>query len=118
MIITKNYRLREWSGGIMLVEPDSYGNCPDCGSRELKYRDYCYRICKEIDADAKSYFIISVKCEYCGRLHRILSDFMRAYGQYSSKAVRDVVAGEVSNDDVIEYPCQITMNRWKNKSNE
>ena len=116
MIITKNYRLCEWSGGAIMVEPESYGRCPVCGSTNLKYRDYCRRICREIDDVTKCYIVVRVKCVRCGGLHRILPDFMRPYGQYSEKAVHDIVSGRVHAEEVIEYPCNITMSRWKNKN--
>lgn len=91
--------------------------CPECGS-ELKYYDSIRRIWKQHGGKKQWLLIERVRCrnKNCRRVHNALPDFIVPHRHYSSEVIEDVIDEVVLPDDELngsDYPCEMTMARWK-----
>lgn len=89
--------------------------CPECGGI-LSYRDSRLRICKTYGGTATYISIRRLECIDCNRLHTELPSFLVPYKHYASEVVENVLDDVSTPEDTTteDYPCEMTMNRWKN----
>lgn len=88
--------------------------CPCCGG-DLKYYDKVKRI---VRTKARRSFYIKIrrmKCQRCRVLHRELPSLLFPYKQYESEIIKGVLEGLITPDtlEFEDYPCEMTMKRWK-----
>ena len=88
--------------------------CPLCHGR-LKHRDWRPRIIRKAGGKTERIMIRRLKCEHCGRLHNELPDILSPFKHYCTEIIEDVVDELVTPDDpeTEDYPCEKTMERWK-----
>ena len=87
--------------------------CPECGG-VLHYRDSRLRICKRYGGDTTWLLIRRLKC-VCGRIHNEMPDILVPHKHYANEVIENVL-DEVStpfDESTEDYPCEATMNRWK-----
>ena len=91
--------------------------CPYCNSK-LIFFDRVNRIIKTKGGKTNWIKIDRVKCTGCGRLHRILPDYILPYKQYEAELVMGVIEGLIDSDTLgyEDYPCESTMKLWKRNS--
>lgn len=97
----------------------SSARCPVCGS-PLKHRDYIRRIWR-LHGGGKRYVLVErLQCrnDNCRRIHNALPEFLAPFKHYGSEVIEDVVDGVVSSEkdesgQCEDYPCEKTMDRWK-----
>jgi len=95
----------------MSNEPDIV--CPECGGH-LQYRDSRLRICKRYGGDSTHILIRRLKCS-CGKMHNEMPDILVPHKHYANEVIENVL-DEVStpfDESTEDYPCEATMNRWK-----
>ena len=85
--------------------------CPEC-SEELEYRDSVFRIFKVEGGKKNNLLIRRLQCCNCSRIHRELPDFLAPYKHYTTEVIENVV-DEIINSSDFDYPCEKTMQRWK-----
>ena len=88
--------------------------CPHCGCK-LVYRDRTRRHYR-LEGGEKVWFMLRrLKCPHCGKLHRELPDLLVPYKHYLAEIISGVLNGVVQADDEDseDYPCEQTMERWK-----
>lgn len=54
-----------------------------------------------------------MRCVECKAIHRQLADFMIPFKQYTGEVIEDVIEGVISEDDPVDYPCDMTMQHWR-----
>lgn len=89
-------------------------NCPKCGS-SLKYYNTVQRIVKKEGGVTQRIKIRRLICSKCGSIHRELPSYLVPYKHYTLEIIRGVIEGEITPFDLDyeDYPCEITMKRWK-----
>ena len=89
--------------------------CPHCGT-ELVYRDRVRRHYRKEGGDKVWFLLRRLKCPHCGSLHRELPDLLAPYKHYLVEIISGVLDGIVKPDDedTEDYPCEQTMERWRN----
>lgn len=96
----------------MIRENES--KCPNCGG-ELKHRDYVIRYFKS-KAGLKSKARIERKiCKQCGKLHRVLPDYLLPFKQYEKELIFGVREGLITDETLgyEDYPTELTKERWR-----
>ncbi len=88
--------------------------CPVCDN-VMKYRDSLLRHMKLEGQNRKNYMIRRLQCTHCGSLHRELPDCFVPYKHYGAEIISGAVDGIVTSTDADseDYPCEMTINRWK-----
>jgi uncharacterized C2H2 Zn-finger protein len=88
--------------------------CPNCGG-VLKYYDKVSRIIRTKNRVTNHIKIRRLKCVSCGALHRELPDYILPHKQYEAEIIRGVLEGLITCETLgyEDYPCEMTMNRWK-----
>jgi hypothetical protein len=91
--------------------------CPICGN-PLRLRDHKKRIWRKDGGDTQWVAIGRYRCtnDECHRLHSALPDFLLPYKHYERELVEDVIEGVVHEEDPrrdAAYPCDTTMQRWR-----
>ena len=113
MYVLKDYVLRK--GRVYLV-PGEY-LCPTCGEGVLVFFDYCRRIVRYEGNRKEEYQIPRCRCQnrQCGKIHRMLPDFMVPNLQYDVEVIQTVINQPEGGEDPFfgEGPSKITMSRWK-----
>lgn len=91
--------------------------CPICGG-ELKYYDLVKRIVRTKNGFARKVIIRRLKCRKCGKVHRELPDFLFPYKQYDADIIKGVIEGLITSETLgyEDYPCEMTMKRWKDNN--
>lgn len=97
----------------------SSARCPVCGS-PLKHRDHIRRVWR-IHGGGKRYVLVErLQCQNdkCRRIHNALPEFLTPFKHYGSEVIEDVVDEVVSSEEdesglCGDYPCEKTMNHWK-----
>lgn len=94
------------------------GICPSCGNN-IKYYDSVSRVVRRKTGKRERVRIQRVKCVGCGKIHRMIPDFLFPYKQYEADIIRGVLDGIITSDtfEYEDYPCEMTMNRWKSSRN-
>lgn len=88
----------------------------------MTHKGMVLRVWKKEGGERRWVMVDLVKCPCCKRIHRALPDFLTPYKHYETEAIEDVIDEVITEDDPIDYPCNITMQRWrgwfeKNKAN-
>ena len=94
----------------LLEEP----HCPYCGTK-LKFEDHVTRH-RKIEGGSKEWFRIERhKCPAGCGLVRVLADFLLPYKHYDIDIIMGVLDGTVTPErkEFEDYPCEKTMQRWK-----
>lgn len=88
--------------------------CIDCNGI-VKYYDRTKRLIKTRGGKRHFIFIQRFKCNDCGRIHRVLPDYILPYKHYESEIIFGVLDGLINSDTYgyEDYPCEMTMNRWR-----
>lgn len=110
-------------GNIFLSESRDY-LCPVCHDGVLLFRDYCDRIVRYEGGDSEWIRIPRCQCnnKRCGRIHRMLPDFLAPFKHYPEPVISDVLDGGIDPADVDDCPSAQSAKRWgqwlmKNKRN-
>lgn len=90
------------------------GICPECAGK-LRYRDSRLRIWKFYGGERRHLTIRRMKCSICGRLHTELPDCSVPYKHYGNEVIENVLDEVSTPEDASteDFPCEATMNRWK-----
>lgn len=88
--------------------------CPRCGDR-LKYYDKVKRIVRTKGGYKQSIRMRRLRCPKCGGVHREFPNDIFPYKQYDAEIIRGVLEGFITPVTIgyEDYPCEITMIRWK-----
>lgn len=81
----------------------------------MKHRDYTNRIIR-VAGGLKNYIQIErFICPMCGVIKRDLPNTVLPYKQYSKAIIFGVINGRITTDTIgyEDYPCYVTMERWK-----
>lgn len=91
--------------------------CPTCKSSNVKKYDVAKRLVKTKGGTKKWIDITRYKCTDCGSIHRDLPDNISPFKHYDNDIIKGVVEGFISSDTLgyEDYPCEITMKRWREK---
>lgn len=86
--------------------------CKYCGN-EMRYRSTQKRFVKFPSGKKIQIDIEVVTC--CGHYKRILPEYLLPYKHYTKDVIEKVRNGKISSDDLEyeDYPCEMTMKRWK-----
>ena len=93
-------------------------NCPSCGG-ESKHYDCVDRIIKTKGGVKNIIRIRRSKCLQCNRIFRNIPFNLSPHKHYDSEIISGVIEGYITPDTIgyEDYPCEVTMNRWKNAKN-
>lgn len=93
--------------------------CPGC-SGSLKYYDSVQRIVRTMDRKTRHVRIRRFRCVNCGHVHRLLPNYLLPYKQYEKDIVLAILGGFITCETLgyEDYPCEMTMNRWKTKKEQ
>lgn len=88
--------------------------CPKCGG-ELKHYDSVQRIIRTKARRTSWMSLRRLRCVECGTFHRALPEVLFPYKQYEAEVIRGVLEGLITCEtiDFEDYPCEMTMERWK-----
>ena len=88
-------------------------SCRDCGGR-LCYYDQVDRRVLGKRRVVTHVMIPRYRCNSCGRIHRILPDYILPFKHYEREIVVGVVEGLIDCTTLgfEDYPCEMTMKRW------
>lgn len=89
--------------------------CARCGG-ELRFYDCVQRIVRTKGRKTKQIAVQRLRCYHCHAVHRELPDYILPYKQYEAEIVHGVVEGTITPETMgyEDYPCEATMQRWKN----
>ena len=101
-------------GNIFLPDGSEY-LCPVCKEGTLIFRDYCKRIVRHDDGERETFHIPRHKCSNprCGKLHRMLPDFMVPFKHYTEDVISDCVNNSSEQSQICDGPSTSTIDRWK-----
>lgn len=90
--------------------------CPVC-TGPLKYYDSVHRVLRAERRKTRKVKVRRLRCKDCGHIIREAPDYMLPFKQYRKDIIYGVVEGHITSDTYgyEDYPCEITMIRWKNK---
>ena len=88
--------------------------CPLC-KEPLVYRDRRKRILKWYNGEKRWCMLRRLRCRRCRRLHIELPDILTPHKHYATEVIENVVDDVSTPDDQSTelYPCERTMQRWK-----
>lgn len=88
--------------------------CPKCGG-DLKYYNTIKRIKKTKGGKKEIIRMRQYICRKCKSTHRELPPDILPYKHYELSIIKGVVVGKITSYDLDyeDYPCEMTMNRWK-----
>lgn len=88
--------------------------CPKCGG-DLKYYDSVKRLVRTKHGEKNQIDIRRFRCQKCNSTHRELPDFIVPYKQYEYEIIIGVYEGYITCETLgfEDYPCEMTMIRWK-----
>ena len=86
-----------------------------CKEGSLIFRDYCERKVRQDDGEREQYFIPRHKCNNprCGKVHRMLPDFMVPFKHYTEDVISDCVNHNSEESQICSGPSASTIDRWK-----
>lgn len=93
----------------------NYNVCKHCGGHTKPY-DRVKRILKMKGGNKRYIWVQRYQCPDCGKIHRVLPDYILPYKQYDAEIIRGVIEGIITPDTYgyEDYPCDKTMERWMN----
>ncbi len=79
------------------------------------YRDRRKRIMKWYNGEKRTCMLRRLLCKRCHRLHIELPDVLSPHKHYATEVIENVVDGVSTpdNETTESYPCERTMQRWK-----
>jgi len=89
-------------------------DCPYCQER-LIANDWNIRCCRNLDGTMKKYMVEDRRCVKCGRMHRLLPDFLVPYKRYGREAIEEMIFNDI-DDTLTKYPDtsnEYTIKRYK-----
>lgn len=91
--------------------------CPNCGGT-LKHYDSVSRIIRTKGRTSDYLRLRRLKCSKCGVIHREIPEEIYPYKQYEAELINGVLEGFITSNTMgyEDYPCEMTMNRWKSQS--
>lgn len=98
---------------MVYVKSDETSYCPIC-NEPLSHRDRCVRYLLREGRERETYLIPRGKCHKCGKIHRLIPDFMTPFKQYATEVISGVLEDiiQAADEDSADYPCEMTMQRW------
>ncbi len=98
---------------------DNESICPKCKGT-LKYYDSVKRLVRTKYGRKKNVLLRRLRCTKCHSIHRALPDFIFPYKQYEADIIIGVIEGLITGETLgfEDYPCEMTMFRWKVISTE
>ena len=102
----------------MIIEGSPY-ICPECGGT-LKHEGRVKRIVRSEYGKVEQIWIKRLKCLKCGMVHRVLPSHLIPFKHFKANIIDGVQQGSITSNDLgyEDYPCELTMKRWKNIGNE
>lgn len=90
--------------------------CPNCRGK-LKYYDSVPRVVRTRGRASVYIQIRRFRCSKCKKVHREIPDDIYPYKQYDAEIIRGVLDGFITSSTFgfEDYPCEMTMTRWKSK---
>lgn len=84
----------------------------------MAHRDYVKRILKIPGGEKSEIVLERLYCKTCKIYRRILPDYISRFKHYDNRVIANVQRGEVDEWDLDyeDYPCEMTMKRWKRLS--
>ena len=88
--------------------------CSVCGGSE-HYRDRVKRCIKTKGGVVKSVYVERYCCDICGRVERKLPKNILPYKHYERDIFDGVINGWITSNTLgyEDYPCEMTMVRWR-----
>lgn len=108
------YQSTDRQGNIFLPEQIEY-ICPTCKKGILVFRDYCRRILRH-EADEPEWLQIPRhRCSNpgCGKVHRMLPDFIVPFKHYREETISDAIDGRLSANETDDQPSEHLIQLWK-----
>ena len=108
------YQSIDRQGNIFLPEQIEY-ICPTCKKGILVFRDYCRRILRH-EADEPEWLQIPHhQCSNpgCGKVHRMLPDFIVPFKHYREETISDAIDGRLSSNETDDQPSEHLIQLWK-----
>ena len=89
-------------------------SCPNCHGI-LNYYDTVNRIMRSKSQKVRQIRIRRLKCSACGSIHREIPSIVFPYKQYEAEVIVGVLEGFITPETLgyEDYPCEMTMGRWK-----
>jgi len=89
--------------------------CPVCKEGNLVFHDYCKRIVRHEDGETEWIRIPRHQCDNprCGKLHRMLPDFLVPFKHYTEEVISDAVNDRLNPEWINDAPSPATIRRWK-----
>lgn len=86
-----------------------------CKKGSLIFRDFCKRTVRHDDGERELLYIPRHKCDNpnCGKVHRMLPDFMVPYKHYTEDVISDCVNYSSEQSQICDGPSTATIDRWK-----
>lgn len=96
---------------ILIIYSDE--NCPKCQGK-LRYYDCVKRITITKYRVKNKIAIKRFKCMTCNSIHREIPPEILPFKQYEKEIVEGVIEGLITSDTLgfEDYPCEMTMKRW------
>jgi uncharacterized protein YbaR (Trm112 family) len=117
VFILSEYKLvrKNENENIFIVVSGESIYCPICEG-PLEYRDSRKRIWKVYGGKVNHICADRMYCERCHRLHTILPDILTPHKHYGKEVIENVLDDVCTSEDLSteNYPCEKTMERWKN----
>lgn len=90
--------------------------CTTCKKGRLRCRDHVKRICRLEGGETEWFIIPRHQCDNdgCGRMHRMVPDFLVPFKHYKAEIISGVLDGIVtpSDEDSFDQPSENTMKAW------
>ena len=92
--------------------------CPKCLGK-LKFYDKVLRILKHKNRVCEWIFVRRLRCIKCKSTHRELTEDILPFKHYESEIIFGVIDNwiDVFTKGFEDYPCEMTMHRWKQADN-
>ncbi|MDO4292113.1 MAG: DUF6431 domain-containing protein [Eubacteriales bacterium] len=76
------------------------------------------RIVRTKGRRSRRIYLRRFQCKFCKRIYRQIPAFILPYKQYEAEVVKGVLEGLITPQTMgyEDYPCEMTMVRWKNSS--
>ena len=115
MVIISAYEIKRNTENRLFVLSKENPVCPYCGAR-LVFEDHVKRHRKLAGGEKEWFTIERRRCPAGCGIHRLVPDFLAPHKHYDIDIITGVLNGTISPDLLAfeDYPCEKTMERWKN----
>lgn len=88
--------------------------CKKCGGKVIKYGTV-KRVVRTKRRETKWIAVQRYRCKECGFIFRDLPEGVERFKQYEKELIEGVQDGLIDSDVLgyEDYPCEMTMQRWK-----